>query len=95
MILFVYKNLTFMFEATKDGEINRSYLAYWLFQGYSSHQELSLCNSLEEYYDKARKLVEKDKRQIMNHYNKLIKETKITYRNKLAEVNAVLEGKAK
>ena len=92
MYQVAYKGLMFNFQCTIDGEINRPYFVYSTYRSSSSWIETANWETIDAFYNSALKIVQDDKRAIMNHYNKLIKETKQDYRERLAKVNAVLKG---
>lgn len=90
-----YRKVSFNAECTLNGEINRIYLVYNGFRSHSGWIELFGNETIDSLYNSAIEIVRKDKREIMNHFNKLIKDTKIDYRERLSKVNAVLKQASK
>ena len=89
-----YKNVRFSFDVLPNGTIAKAIVIHNFFgalmQGYVSVRYTK--KTLDEYYDFAISEIKKDKRRIMTHFNKLIKETKAEYRDRLSQVNEVLKG---
>lgn len=89
----LYKNVHFSFAVLPDGTIAKAIVIHNFFgvlmQGYVSVRYTN--KTLDEYYAFAISEIKKDKRRIMTHFNKLIKETKAEYRDRLTKVNEVLK----
>lgn len=94
MYQVVYKGLFFNFECTVDGEVNRPYFVYNGFKSSSGWLEMGCFENMDSFYNYAIKVIRDDKRQIMNHYNKLIKDAKVDYRERLVKINALLKGES-
>lgn len=89
-----YKKVKMSFNVMPDGTIAKAFVIHEFFgtlmQGY---KEIGVRHeTLDEFYASAINEIKKDKRRIMTHFNKLIKETKAEYRDRLKEVNAILKG---
>lgn len=89
----VYKGLTYIVYALKNGNIQEMALSYRFFRGSRSHQHINVenCLSMDDVHAKSIEIVKQDKRNIMNHYNKLIKDTKQEYRDKLQRINNLIK----
>ena len=89
-----YKKVKLSFDVLPDGTIAKAIVIHDFFgtlmQGYISVRYTK--KTLDEYYDFAISEIKKDKRRIMTNFNKLIKETKAEYRDRLSKVNEVLKG---
>ena len=89
-----YKKVQFSFDVMPDGTIAKAFIIYRFFGPLAQdHMNIGVnYKTLEDLYNSAIFEIKKDKRRIMTHFNKLIKETKAEYRDRLSKVNEVLKG---
>lgn len=85
-----YKGITLWLYCLTNGEINRALLHFNM--GFNNHlSDLSIVETIEEYYQQSLKLIQKNKRQTMNRYNRDIKNLKQEYKKELKRYNDVLK----
>ena len=89
--VFKYQGFTLSGYFTLDGEANKVLLVDWLWER-SSEYEVKNIETLDTIYQELLEETRNCKREMMNHYNKLIKDTKQEYKRELEKHNNLLKG---
>lgn len=92
-----YRGFTFPMMCEADGTVDIVHFVFDYWQSSSNWQKLCTKpnGTLDDIHTLAMKMIAESKRKMMNYYNKLIKDTKADYREKLDVVNALLKDAAK